>query len=705
LLALARWEDRRLAPSDSLVRMVQHRDAHVRRAAARTAGLIGRDDILPELLGALDDPSGTVRAEVAFALGLLGSERAVPALSAALEGPYRRLRLAALEGLAHLPHNGEALVIPALQGDEQEALRAWNGLRNRAEAMDHARLVATIQAGLSRAEDEVLWRVLRCAERAPDSTLVPQLAPFALSVDAQVRVHACRALARQKGLAALEAVLTSCEDETDFSAREGIRIKIAQLRALGRLAPQALQGQSGEDIDTAAFRIAAQLTGGAHDISPHVARTALSAMAQAVSELFLPREASHRESLLPVWRIRLARAARERLDDPIPAVRAAAVNAYVALRGAGALAVWQEALADSSVLVQEAALAAMAAQASNPSDCLTAAKPYLYRPRGRMRAAAATALFAFWERRDQVLAPADTSSRTLITQEVLNSLVQAVADSDFVVVATAAPLLGHFPSTQALSRLLLAYDYAGSYDRAGGEGRADIRLAVLDGMATFFARDRERGGEIAEHQRLASAGRLQRAFDSPDLRIRLKGREVAESTGLLSPDLIPSEPSLRATLPAHVRSPAQPPVALPAAAPRVRCQTDRGEFVIALDGKLAPNTVAAFLHLIREGFYDDLTFHRVVPDFVIQGGDPRGDGWGGPGYSIRSEWGRQPYERGTVGIAHAGKDSGGSQFFVTLSPQPHLNGRYTVFGRVIEGMATVDRIQPGESFRLLIDGE
>jgi len=124
--------------------------------------------------------------------------------------------------------------------------------------------------------------------------------------------------------------------------------------------------------------------------------------------------------------------------------------------------------------------------------------------------------------------------------------------------------------------------------------------------------------------------------------------------------------------------------------------------VIQLDGRLAPNTCATILALIEQGFYDDLSFHRVVPDFVIQGGCPRGDGWGGPGYCIRSEWSRLSFERGTVGIAHSGKDTGGSQFFVTLSEQPHLNGRYTIFGEVTEGMEVVDLITPGDRFTLEI---
>src|SRR5205814_1066559 len=93
---------------------------------------------------------------------------------------------------------------------------------------------------------------------------------------------------------------------------------------------------------------------------------------------------------------------------------------------------------------------------------------------------------------------------------------------------------------------------------------------------------------------------------------------------------------------------------------------------------------------------DGLPFHRVVPDFVAQGGDPRGDGWGGPGHTLRCELSPLRYARGAVGMALSGKDTGGSQFFVVHSAQPHLEGKYTVFGRVVEGMEVVDALLPGD---------
>ena len=127
--------------------------------------------------------------------------------------------------------------------------------------------------------------------------------------------------------------------------------------------------------------------------------------------------------------------------------------------------------------------------------------------------------------------------------------------------------------------------------------------------------------------------------------------------------------------------------------------TDRGTIQIELAVLDAPATVDTFVGLARRGFFDGLPIHRVVPDFVIQGGDPRGDGEGGPGFTIRDEINQRPYLRGTVGMALDWADTGGSQFFITHSPQPHLDARYTVFGRVISGMDVVDRIEQWDVIR------
>jgi cyclophilin family peptidyl-prolyl cis-trans isomerase len=134
----------------------------------------------------------------------------------------------------------------------------------------------------------------------------------------------------------------------------------------------------------------------------------------------------------------------------------------------------------------------------------------------------------------------------------------------------------------------------------------------------------------------------------------------------------------------------------PETSPHAFVETERGTIEFELAVVEAPQTSRNFMALARKGFFNGLQIHRVVPNFVIQDGDPRGDGTGGPGYTIRDELNMRPYLRGTVGMALDWRDTGGSQFFITHSPQPHLDARYTVFGHVVNGMDVVDQIQQGD---------
>ena len=140
---------------------------------------------------------------------------------------------------------------------------------------------------------------------------------------------------------------------------------------------------------------------------------------------------------------------------------------------------------------------------------------------------------------------------------------------------------------------------------------------------------------------------------------------------------------------------------------KVTIQTPKGAIECELFHDAAPNTVANFEKLAKEGFYDGTTFHRVIPDFMIQGGDPLSKelpnghpqiGSGGPGYKIDCETKGNPHkhEPGTLSMAHAGKNTGGSQFFITHSPQPHLDRKHTVFGQVVAGQDVVDAIERGD---------
>jgi len=139
---------------------------------------------------------------------------------------------------------------------------------------------------------------------------------------------------------------------------------------------------------------------------------------------------------------------------------------------------------------------------------------------------------------------------------------------------------------------------------------------------------------------------------------------------------------------------------------RLLLETDRGPIEMVLLPDEAPVHCVTVARLARRGFYDGLTWHRVVADFVIQGGCPRGDGWGGPGYSLPDEIGTTPYVRGTVGMPKSVDDTGGCQIFITHLPTPHLDGRYTVFGQVVGGLEVVDRIRIGDRIvrARLVDG-
>jgi cyclophilin family peptidyl-prolyl cis-trans isomerase/HEAT repeat protein len=182
---------------------------------------------------------------------------------------------------------------------------------------------------------------------------------------------------------------------------------------------------------------------------------------------------------------------------------------------------------------------------------------------------------------------------------------------------------------------------------------------------------------------------LATALSDRDWAVRMRAAEnlrkldAAADVSSMRPAPSPSAPELAA-----VDAMVAPPYS-----PQAYIDTSKGTIQFELAVLDAPRTVANFIALVRKNYFRGVQLHRVVPDFVVQDGDPRGDGEGGPGYTIRDEINQRPYLRGTVGMALDWADTGGSQFFITHSPQPHLDGRYTVFGQVVSGMDIVDRLQ------------
>lgn len=254
-------------------------------------------------------------------------------------------------------------------------------------------------------------------------------------------------------------------------------------------------------------------------------------------------------------------------------------------------------------------------------------------------------------------------------------LRKAIDDGDLV--------LGSYALAQIGADTLAEYLPVMSMLMSMGEDvDVDIRRSVLDALKSFIKPDNNDSVVV----RILIDGLL-----DPEMIIRKESALIYDSLiGEDRADLVPPARTYfsRSQIASAIKKYQKNPIAT--------VFTSQGEIEIELDFEAAPLTTMNFINLAHEGFYDGLTFHRVVPDFVVQGGCPRGDGWGGPSYYLRCEYSDRTYTRGTVGIATSGKDTGGSQWFITHSPQTRLDARYTIFGQVLSGMEVVDRIVVGD---------
>lgn len=252
---------------------------------------------------------------------------------------------------------------------------------------------------------------------------------------------------------------------------------------------------------------------------------------------------------------------------------------------------------------------------------------------------------------------------------------QALNDQDMVLVVQGIDAIGGF-------KLMNFVPSLSEIMARGTKVDTDIRRSIIETLPPLF----DEFGNDSALVRLLIDGILDRSYVVRRSAAQIYEKRMSEDRWAQVPpaETRITEKQIRSAIERYTKNPV------------AHIMTDKGEIEIELLFDIAPLTVINFIELAQSGFYDGLIFHRVVPNFVIQGGDPRGDGWGGPDYLIRCEYSRIPYARGTVGIATSGKDTGGSQFFIALSPQPHLNGRYTVFGQVRSGMEFADEIARGD---------
>jgi cyclophilin family peptidyl-prolyl cis-trans isomerase/HEAT repeat protein len=376
----------------------------------------------------------------------------------------------------------------------------------------------------------------------------------------------------------------------------------------------------------------------------------------------------------------------QRRDTP-PPVRLEAVTALGAIRAPAVADVMIDLLGDRDPLIRAAALKSAAAAA--PEDFVTILSSLDADPDWHVRASLAVLL------------------GTLPRQSALPRLTAMLGDMDQRVVSAVLTSLVKLNAPAAGDILL---DHLKSDDpvvrASAASGIGELRLPAgaqaLPAAYQFALRDTTYVARAAILEAFSKYGigvarsLLDVALSDKDWAVRVRAATLLRQGEPASDAMTRIRPAPTRLAPDAYRAPG---LTMPKVSTQAFIDTNRGTVQIEFAVLDAPLMVDNFIALAKKGFFTNLTFHRVVPDFVVQGGDPRGDGEGGPGYTVRDEINQRPYLRGTVGIALDWADTGGSQFFITHSPQPHLDAKYTVIGRVVSGMDVVDKIQQNDVIR------
>ncbi|MEX1365169.1 MAG: peptidylprolyl isomerase [Nannocystaceae bacterium] len=289
--------------------------------------------------------------------------------------------------------------------------------------------------------------------------------------------------------------------------------------------------------------------------------------------------------------------------------------------------------------------------------------------------------------RPAVRAPAVAALAGLDDLRIAAALREALADDDMGVVASAAGAIGSRASDRSRRDPTAVEPLLSAMRRFDDDSAVETRIAAIDALGRLARTALSAGAEPSSmpwlRTELAPLGR------DPRVAVRSAARGALRGQASLLAELDEQVPQGVFSPEVH-----QAPERFGGGVPGLRLHTDAGIITIETRGAPAPIAQASLAALAERGFFDGLSFHRVVPGFVVQGGDPRGDGYGGPGYVMPCEWSTLRYERGTVGIALAGKDTGGSQLFIAHEAPRHLDARYSVIGRVVEGLDVVDAIWP-----------
>jgi HEAT repeat protein len=622
-------------PPPDLIRLLTDEEARVRRRAALAVGRVGLVEGVTPLLSLLSDADPEVRQMAAFALGLLGDARASAPLVQALADPSWIVRGSAAEALGLIGDRSAADAIGNVV-----AQLVQSGVLAQPPG-DDADVGRDTPAGVFRLGVYALVRL----------NAFDQLAAAVLDAAGQPRVRwwpVAYALQRVADKRALNALLSLATDEHLYTRLFAVK-GLAELRD----------------------RVAVPV------LAPLVASTDRAVAVEAVRALGRIGDAAGAAPLMTVVRDRKA-------DSRL---RAEAITAVGSMRADGAYEILLDLVSDSRPEIRSAALGAVAA--ADPENFTTVLSGLDPDPDWSVRATLATVmgtleperglprLAAMLRDTDQRVIPSVVASLVKLRDpNAATILSDRLKADDPAVRASAATLMGELKPSAGAAALAAAYTF----------GLRDTtyiaRAAALTGLAKYGASE--------------AKPMLTMALTDKDWAVRVRASTLLkqlDSTSDVTQQIRPAPTRL------DPEAYGAPPLVAPSVSTHVYVDTDRGTIQIELAMLDATLTVDNFITLARNGFFDGLRVHRVVPGFVVQTGDPRGDGEGGPGYTIRDEPNELPYLRGSVGMALDWADTGGSQFFVTQTPQPQLDAKYTLFGRVVQGMEVIDAIQQGDVIR------
>ena len=624
-----------------LVVLVKDTDARVRRRAALALGRVKLGAGVAPLTATLADSDADVRAMAAFALGLIGDSSAEAPLTPLLTDTSLLVRGRAAEALGSIGAKGAAAAIGTMVGELVRSAPVA-AMQPDDEAWPAAPEAEACKLGLFalvrlRAFDPIAAAVLENGR--PVSAWWP--VAYALQrVDDKRAAPALTELLKNRG-----------RYTRAFAARGlGVLRDVSAGPALAALLDPAIK--SGIEVSAQAIRAIGQINYG----------DGAAALIKIAADT-----TSH------------------------PNLRLEAVNALGTLRSTEALPLLYELMTESWAAMRSASMQA-AARADPDAFILVLASMEPDRD-WRVRSALATVLGtlppeigldrlrAMFGDEDKRVRPAVMAALArLKAPDLATLLLEQLQDPDFGVRAAAARQVAQLKPEGAADALRAAYK------TAQPDSAIDARAAALDGLAELGA------AEATETLRAALADK--------DWAIRIRATQLLARLESGSADGATVSAELEDAIrpvPAAPTAPYDDPQLIaPEFSPHVFIETAYGTIEFELTVLDAPQTTRNFMELARKGFFNGLEVHRVVPNFVVQDGDPRGDGQGGPGYTIRDELNDRPYLRGTVGMALSWADTGGSQFFITHSPQPHLDGRYTAFGRVVNGMDVVDQMKAGD---------